>query len=191
MSPRSTSENEKIRIESKGKILHAAFKLIAVNGYEETSISQIARKAGISKGLVYNYYSSKEELLKSLIEHASSEIDTIMQVLVSENPSDTLRNMFQWFFDDIEHEIAKWRLITELAFKIDKFDFARELALKKVDEFTNLISELLDQIGIDNPEHEARVIAALFDGIGLQYMVCGNTYPLEEMKNFLISKYCI
>ena len=41
--------------------------LFAEQGYHATSISMIAKKAGVSKGLMYNYFSSKEQLLKSIV----------------------------------------------------------------------------------------------------------------------------
>ena len=50
MSPRTAEQNEQIRTESKHKIMEAAFKLIAKNGYEATSIALIAKTAGVSKG---------------------------------------------------------------------------------------------------------------------------------------------
>ena len=62
MSPRSTLQNEKIRSESISNILNAAFKLMSAKGYDSTSIAQIATEAGVSKGLMYNYFQSKEDV---------------------------------------------------------------------------------------------------------------------------------
>ena len=78
MSPRSQEKIEQIRSQSITKILNAAFELMARNGYEATSISQIASKAGVSKGLMYNYFASKEELLQALIHSAFGEADMLM-----------------------------------------------------------------------------------------------------------------
>jgi len=48
-------------------ILAAAFEAFAENGYAETRIDDVAARAGISKGLVYVYFKTKEELLKAVI----------------------------------------------------------------------------------------------------------------------------
>ena len=47
----------------KQKLLDAATKLFESQGYFSTTVEQITDEAGVSKGLVYNYFSSKEELL--------------------------------------------------------------------------------------------------------------------------------
>ena len=60
--PRTPEENERIRQLSKEKIRAAAMKLFINQGYYATSISNVAKKAGISKGLLYNYYKGKEDL---------------------------------------------------------------------------------------------------------------------------------
>ena len=98
MSPRSTIENEKIRSQSIAKIVDAAYRLMSQKGYESTSISQIAKEAGISKGLIYNYFNSKEELLKELINNTMEEGDRLMADIISEEPAEMLSNIFKWYY---------------------------------------------------------------------------------------------
>ena len=190
MSPRTTEQNEKLRAVSKKRILNAAFKLMATNGYESTSISQIAKEAGVSKGLMYNYFDSKEELLKGLIDDAMSQADDVMGGIVTDNPTQTLENLFHWFFDELKNNLEVWRLITELTLKIDKFPFLQEAAVNKINEYIKFVSYLLEQIGIPNPKEEAQLIAALFDGIGVQAIAIKDLYPIEQMEKYLIEKYC-
>ena len=53
--------------EIKNQILDAALYLFAKNGYRETSISDIAKRAEISVGNVYRYYKSKIEVFKEVV----------------------------------------------------------------------------------------------------------------------------
>ncbi len=55
--------------DTKTKILDAAFSVFAENGYQETTISDIVSKSGLSKGAIYHHYGSKKELFISLIDH--------------------------------------------------------------------------------------------------------------------------
>jgi AcrR family transcriptional regulator len=190
MSPRSTIENEKIRSQSMTKIVDAAFRLMSQKGYESTSISQIAKEAGVSKGLMYNYFHSKEELLIQLINRTMGEGDRLLTEIISENPSKTLANIFYWFFNEIRNNMEEWRFLSELMFKIEKFPFLEEFFVRKMNEYVKFIGSLLKEIGFENPMNEAQLIAALFDGIGIQYLVIGKKYPLDEMEKFLIDKYC-
>ncbi len=190
MSPRSKEQIEQIRLSSIQNILGAAFKLMAQNGYESTSISQIAKEAGVSKGLMYNYFDSKEDLLKALLNHAMLEGDKLISEIYTPDPSETLRNLFQWFFNELRERPEHWRLLTELTLKIGKFDFVQNMAKVKIKEYVAFISSLLQEIGIDHPKEEAQLIAALFDGIGIQYLVIHKDYPLDTMEKYLIDKYC-
>ncbi|MCG8311098.1 MAG: TetR/AcrR family transcriptional regulator [Cytophagales bacterium] len=190
MSPRSQKQIEQIRSQSIKKILDAAFELIAKHGYEATSISQIAKSAGVSKGLMYNYFDSKEDLLKELINNALAEGDRLMKEAISADPSETLKNIFVWFFNELRKHPKQWRLITELMLKIDKFEFVSEVAKRKMGDYVVFIAGLLEEIGFPNPKEEAQLISGLFDGIGIQYLVVHQDYPLDEMETYLINKYC-
>ncbi|MEJ2103763.1 MAG: TetR/AcrR family transcriptional regulator, partial [Ignavibacteriaceae bacterium] len=80
MSPRTKDKFEEIRQKSREKIENIALELFALNGYHATSISKIAKSAGISKGLLYNYYESKEQLLNAVIMKVYAEIMKIVQM---------------------------------------------------------------------------------------------------------------
>ncbi|WP_010172687.1 TetR/AcrR family transcriptional regulator [Bacillus coahuilensis] len=56
-------------MDKRQQILEAATKLFAMNGYTATSMQQIADEIGISKGSVYFYFPSKEDLIISIYEH--------------------------------------------------------------------------------------------------------------------------
>ena len=68
MSPKSAKQFNDIRTQKKELIMNVALELFAENGFHATSISQIAKKAKISKGLTYNYFESKKEILDEIIK---------------------------------------------------------------------------------------------------------------------------
>ena len=74
MSPRTPQQYEGIREEKKNLIMNVALEHFAAEGYHNTTISHIAKHAGISKGLMYNYFESKEALLTSIISRSVSEV---------------------------------------------------------------------------------------------------------------------
>jgi len=172
------------------KIMDAAFSLIARQGYESTSISQIARKAGISKGLLYNYFLSKEALLEKLIQNAMSQGEQIVATSFTDDPAKTLENLFRRFFRELRERPEYWRLLTELTLKIDKFKFVHDIAVEKMTAYTELLRHLFVQLGVEDPAGEAKLVAAVFDGIGMQAVVIKQDYPLDELERILIRKYC-
>mgnify|MGYP004707043205 CR=1 FL=1 len=50
------------------RILEAAVEVIAEKGLHETTIDEIAQRAGVAKGTVYLYFKNKESLLASLMQ---------------------------------------------------------------------------------------------------------------------------
>ena len=66
--PRSKEQFEEIRKKTKENILNAALKLFAEKGYHGTSINDIAKAANISKGLAYNYFESKKQIIEAIFK---------------------------------------------------------------------------------------------------------------------------
>jgi TetR/AcrR family fatty acid metabolism transcriptional regulator len=62
--------NEQTRANTRQALLDAGAQEFAERGYHQTPIDSVAEKAGVAKGTIYNYFSSKEELLRALIQHA-------------------------------------------------------------------------------------------------------------------------
>ena len=58
-----TTVREKKKRQTRKAILEAAIHLFGSNGYDKTSIDQLARKAGVGKGTIYSYFRSKSEIL--------------------------------------------------------------------------------------------------------------------------------
>jgi AcrR family transcriptional regulator len=58
---------ERRKQERPAELLAAALELFTERGYAATRLDDVARRAGVSKGTVYLYYSSKEELFKAVI----------------------------------------------------------------------------------------------------------------------------
>ena len=82
MSPRSEEQNEAIKDERREQILSGALRVFARKGYAAAKISDIVAKSGVSHGLVYHYFASKEEIFFELLKRA---IDTSSETLLMVN----------------------------------------------------------------------------------------------------------
>jgi AcrR family transcriptional regulator len=66
------------------ELLHAALSLFVEKGFAATRIDEVARQAGVSKGTLYLYYPSKEELFKAVVrQNLSSLIEEGQQAVDS------------------------------------------------------------------------------------------------------------
>ena len=68
--PRTKEQNEEIQTRRKEAIRRAALKIFAEKGLSAAKIGDIAAATGMSRGLMYHYYSSKEEVYTFLIRTA-------------------------------------------------------------------------------------------------------------------------
>lgn len=190
MSPRSKAQFNEIRESSSRKIMDASLELFGTIGYKSTTIAQIAEKAGVSKGLIYNYFDSKEALLKAMIADLSKEGEDMVEKSLSDDPKETLEMQIRMVFKWLRENEKQNRLLLSLVVQIDQFDFVHELAKTKMNEYLAMLEELLKKINFPNHRTEARILATLFDGIGMQYTVLKQDYPLNEIEEMLIERYC-
>jgi TetR/AcrR family transcriptional regulator, fatty acid metabolism regulator protein len=71
--------------KKKARIMDAALRVFARDGYHRATVDAIAELAGVGKGSVYRYFKSKEDLLKSLLMESSAEIlDFVNHILSME-----------------------------------------------------------------------------------------------------------
>ena len=65
---------QKRSIETKEKIIEAGFNLICEKGYYNTNTAEIAKSAGVSTGIVYQYFRDKHDILIEGIQKFSKDI---------------------------------------------------------------------------------------------------------------------
>mgnify|MGYP000286003368 FL=1 len=64
------------------EIAEAAFEAFAENGYSGTRVEDVARRAGVSKGLTYLYFKTKEELFKAVIRNVvTRRVDALIRIV--------------------------------------------------------------------------------------------------------------
>ncbi|RLD25077.1 MAG: hypothetical protein DRI54_05450 [Bacteroidetes bacterium] len=191
MSPRTKEQIAGIRSESINKILMASMELFATNGYPGTSVNAIAKKAGVSKGLIYNYFESKEDIVKRLITMMLQMADDIMEnaaAKIAETPMQELKNLIDVFFDTIEQQIEMMRWILPLAFQMSKFSFVNDMVAGKIESTIGVMQNIFERIGYDDPEREAWFLGAIMDGLGMDVAILPD-YEIDKMHKFLYIKY--
>lgn len=102
MSPLNKQQLEHIRKERVEQIKRAAIQTFAVHGFEGTKMSMIAQASGVSQGLFYRYFSSKDELfimlVKELLEAASLELQGIHHL--PGTPYEQIRTLTKHMLDE-------------------------------------------------------------------------------------------
>ena len=75
--------------DKRRQILDAAVRVFARSGYHGARVGDIAEEAGVAHGLLYHYFSSKEEVLATVFrENWRALLETLHHVEVAEEPAD-------------------------------------------------------------------------------------------------------
>jgi len=182
MAPRTSRQNEEIREEKTSLIMDTALLHFANEGYYATTINHIAKHAGISKGLMYNYFDSKEELLKAIIHKSVAEVMNYFDI---DRDGYLSEQEFEFFVRKINVMLKEKRTFWRLFFQLLMQNEVREQFLKS---FT----------GTGSPEHSgdipgmkmpaSRIMSIISDYFIRKKGIMGESYdPYLELKMFLIT----
>lgn len=189
MTPRTPEQNEEIRQQTRQQIIDAAFELFAKEGYSHTSVSTIAKKANISKGLIYHYFDSKQAILSAIFDQLVEVGDEVLDFPDDFSAADKIRQTIEKTFEFIENQTGVGRLMIALALQPETYNTLKP----KIDEVnkrqTVLYVAMLKELGFEKPEIEAYRIGATMDGVLMGYASMGDDYPLEEMKQKILEEY--
>jgi AcrR family transcriptional regulator len=212
MSPRTHEQFEEMREERKTLIMNVALEHFAKEGYHKTTINHIARHAGMSKGLMYNYFTSKESLLFEIIMRSVNEMYADFD---RDKDGHLSEEEFEFFirrlFNLLKEKKTFWRLLFQLLMQNE----VREKLLisfpssgifmeekKNIPEQTLLNSILIsltdyfvrkkahESAGYD-PSRELNMFALMIKGFALSFVYMDDvddTY-YEKTINDIIAKY--
>jgi AcrR family transcriptional regulator len=190
MSPKTKQQFEEIRTSSREKILSVALELFAKKGFHATSISQIAKKAKISKGLMYNYFASKEKLLDEIIQEGFNSLAELKyEGKRGVDPEKQLEEFIDAILDNLYSNFSYWQLYLALLIHPEIQKKFEKKMQKFRDEFIKTVASLFRKLKVKNPELEAFLLGTFFDGLVLNFMVAEDLFPVKKIKEALISKY--
>ena len=190
MTPRTSEKYIEIRSTSKQKIMDVTLELFANEGYYQTSISTIAKRAGISKGLMYNYFDSKDELLKAIVFNG---MDSLIQFFDTNQDGILTRDELLGFISNsitnIKENIVYWKLYFSLMVQPNVIKLFENELIAMIDPFFKMLYVYFKSEGYDDPNAEVRFFQSLLDGVGLSYVSDPDNYPIDGVEKKIISMY--
>lgn len=90
-------------VERPGELLVAAIDVFELHGYETSSLDDVARAAGVTKGAIYTHFESKADLLRQAITHRLRENFALVESLLAEerekSPEERLELVLRFAWD--------------------------------------------------------------------------------------------
>jgi AcrR family transcriptional regulator len=126
---------------------------LSERGYHETSLDAVAERAGISKALIYEHFSSKRELHKALLETYVAELmEQVMATLESAEPGEPrLREGADAFLRFVEQRREAWRMLVRNPEEPDVASFVSRLQGNAAEAIAAIMAEEAPANRFDDP----------------------------------------
>ncbi len=188
--PRRTEGPEAARETTRERIVESALGLFGEHGYAGTSVRAIAEDAGVSQGLLYNYFEGKEALLEAIVRRSMVQVQRSFGRAVSgATPQEKVERLVRAAFETVSHNLPFWRLLYQLRMQpgvleslggsVEAWTLAIRLQL----------AELLREGGVRDVGTQARLLFAAIDGVAQHYAMDPEHYPIEEVTEALIGRF--
>jgi AcrR family transcriptional regulator len=188
--PRSKQQFQEMREKTRENILNSALKLFAEKGFNGTSINDIAKAANISKGLAYNYFESKQKIIEAIFEELMKEGEKFIEIMNTvDDPYEKLRIIIEATFKYYEENEERWKLYTAFIFQPAMFEESKKMSNLFNEKYLHVMEDIAKKVGFKNPKLEVKLLNALLDGIGLDYLFDKAMFPLKEVKEYLLKRY--
>ena len=179
-------------------VLEAAERLFVANGFGATSLEDIAREAGFSKGAVYSNFAGKADLFFAIVEQQFDELRQRLRSAV-EAEDDALSRLAAvgtWYEEFLRVESGWARSLPEVAALAAQDDDARQRFSSLLQSIESSITELTAQqqesLGIQfglPPDQVAALIVALVMGLTVRALHDLESPP--ELFNTALARFLL
>ena len=178
----------------KEHILDIAINLITHNGIKNTSLSDISKAAGISKGTLYYHYSSKDDLIFDIADvHLNIITDAVLECVKNIEKNSSKDELINLILRKIATIGSTGRIHMYLLCEaITGNDSLRErIKVKYIQWRTSLQDEIYKNLSesIDEAEAFSFLLISIVDGLVVQSILKTEKLPYEKIASFLVSKW--
>lgn len=171
--------------DKKEKILIAALKLFANEGYNATSTNKIAKEAGVSEGLIFRHFGNKEGLRDAILLDGEEKARIFFADIIFEtDPHETIRKCLELSKKVAEDQDVSdfWKLQYKLKWELEVY------GEHKMEPLEHALTVAFTKLGYPEPALEARLLLVNLDGIATRYFLQKN-FDLDAVINFMQAKY--
>ena len=157
----------------KGKILESAASLLQERSFNDISISDIAKAAGITKGSVYYYYNCKEDILYDIADGYLQLLYDDLMVWLSDKRKDTsLIRLLKYSFQRGVSDPGKSLRLHLTVEAISGNERLREKLINRYRQFHSVLAEKLrERMPGEDCDYYAWLVIVTIDGLMIQSLL--------------------
>ena len=170
--PRTEEANQQIREEQRAKILAAARNVFARKGNAAT-MADVASEAGVSQGLAYRYFASKEEIFTTLIKQATQSVGEPAERIkqIQGTPGTRLALLISYILDENRRNPGFSYIFSQVLADDSTPNELRQLVEKNGKIIQNIMRQLIvegqatGEIAKDDPDQLMVALMACINGL--------------------------
>lgn len=188
--PRTSKQFEEIRVERREAILDAALHVFAEEGYGSATINKISQRAGVSKGLMYNYFDSKEALLELLIGSLLDEETALIQELM-QNPfnEDVFIQLIKMGTTILKKSPKKWKLYMTMATHPTVLSILEKRYVPEKEMYMKYLLKFFADKGHKDPLLQVHFFSTTMTGFKFNYIMDPENCPIDELETMIIKQF--
>lgn len=176
------------REQKISEILKNSLKILARNGYENTTIATIANESKVSRGILHYYFSNKEDLVSKVLAYSSENIiQTIIKGIKGKTPEEIADNIINNSIQSFKEYPDFYAFLFEMWCASRRSDKIKDQLVICSTKVTASIKKVLDEaiqkkilrIDIKKTEEISKVLLALFNGIAFEILLD----PSRDLEN--------
>lgn len=174
-APEPRTDSRALRAErTRASLLEAAKATFEEQGFLASSVAGIVERAGVSHGLFYHYFTSREDVLREIVTQADARLWSPMYSVVLDpsthtSPADRLRAAMRTFLETYRDQVAIMRVIEEVSRHDEHIRAARVERLSQYrDEMADSI-RTLQRRGLADPELDPTILAMILGSITMRF----------------------
>jgi AcrR family transcriptional regulator len=189
MCPKTSQQIKDIRSEKRQLILDSALVVFAQKGYHAASIANIATEAKISKGLIYNYFESKEAVLKETISSGLEYMFKEYRFDPEHFTTEEFSALIDRTFDLLDEDFSYWKIYFSVLMQTDVMILIQDKLMEVLFPIIESFAVFLGKLGYEKPLMEARYFGATLDGLSMNYIIDPENFPRDYCIKRLKSIY--
>ncbi|MCP4020454.1 MAG: TetR/AcrR family transcriptional regulator [Desulfobacteraceae bacterium] len=176
--------------DNRQKIIDAAIELITEKSVEKTSLAEIAKKTGLSKGTLYYYYATKNDLIFDITETHMAQITGEIFSMIEENgTSVSMDILLTRLFETLLSSETRGRLHLFLVREaISGNSSLKQRFQNTYSQWFSMVDESYDRMGLADPDArlKAKILVALLDGFLIQTLLDVEPADISKIVSHLV-----
>lgn len=188
--PRSPQHNQQLRADSERRLLAAARTTFARLGVDRATVRDIAREAGVAQGLLYNYFRSKDDLLRAVFLEGTRDVAAAVGAGAAGGPpGERLERLIRRSLEIVRERRDFW----QLSYMLRHHPRTAAVLGDELPAWTTAVrgqlETLLREVGHHDAAALSHVLFAAIDGVAQHYVMAHDRFPLDEAADCLVAHF--